>query len=329
MDALLRRTFVVSAGYLFASVGFTMSILTMFFYLFFPRRPTQAINPLFASRISNRKGREQLFLKSGSSTPERLLQTSQHHRRVSDNVMRKERAKRPRKSHRRSESTPPSPSPSHQPDEYHSESVDLSIPFAKSDGMSFRHRNRLRRSPSAPSGSAEFPVNLELIPPVPSLPNAPLLQKSKSHLFVPFIHRRHSQSFHEEPDASASLDSPPTQSSVDQMGKSSLEKSDSPSASLAHQNNPSQSSGPQDASQDVSSTPQLTRSASRILRTNPYEAPFNIPTPSVKTYVSSRRRSRSVPKGGLERRSTPKLPAPPLPHRKPSGDFLSVPTAAR
>jgi hypothetical protein len=88
MDALLRRTFVVSAGYLFASVGFTMassiriflllahhkqSILTMFFYLFFPRRPTQAINPLFASRISNRKGREQLFLKSGSSTPERLL----------------------------------------------------------------------------------------------------------------------------------------------------------------------------------------------------------------------------------------------------------------
>lgn len=258
--------------------------------------------------------------------------------------MRKERAKRPRKSHRRSESTPPSPSPSHQPDEYHSESVDLSIPFAKSDGMSFRHRNRLRRSPSAPSGSgkipldqsaknlknisAEFPVNLELIPPVPSLPNAHLLQKSKSHLFVPFIHRRHSQSFHEEPDASASLDSLPTQSSVDQMGKSSLEKSDSPSASLAHQN-PSQSSGPQDASQDVSSTPQLTRSASRILRTNPYEAPFNIPTPSVKTYVSSRRRSRSVPKGGLERRSTPKLPAPPLPHRKPSGDFLSVPTAAR
>ncbi|KAJ6486046.1 hypothetical protein C8R47DRAFT_1128823 [Mycena vitilis] len=323
MDARFRGMFFASAGFLFASIGFTLSVLSTLFRSFFPHTTRGAeVASVIRHRSSKLKHKQRKHASttsssisspastastlssvqsspsgSAQSSPANVSETSALTPDFGNTVVHRRR---------RSESAPPSPCPwdlSHprvsvddtelkrpcstfdlprEPSFDAPSSVDdHSTP--KSTGLSFLHRRKVRRAPSAPSGSLaqQTPPPVPPLPPlkksksqlsVPSLaatkqtpppvPPLPPLKKSKSQLVVPSLLRRSSQYIPETEVPPLPVASPPEE--------------DAPEARC---------------SRDTAVRVQPKRS--QTLRTQPYEAPYFFPTPgsaAAENYVPPRRR---------------------------------------
>ncbi|KAJ7757556.1 hypothetical protein B0H16DRAFT_1537065 [Mycena metata] len=303
MDALRGMLFAF-AGFLYASIGFTLSVLSTFLRLFFPHHPTGAE---VASTIRRRRTRESrhkrrhtssttdssIFSHASTSSSESSSTTSEMNTRkprslepkvTSEHVDRPEFPNTVVLRRRRSESTPPSPSPwdiSHsdtkrsaddtvmntreRPSSFHlprGASFDFSLDNAPT-GLSFLHR-RKSRTPSSFSGS---------------LASLPVIEKKKSQLFGPLLHRRRSQ--HES-----------------DMSKRSSLISMSPSTEEDVGSSPDTPDRRQ--SLDLSAH-RLPPKRSQTLRTQPYEAPYFFPTPGsaeAESYLPPRRQLARPPSSG-------------------------------
>jgi len=202
---------------------------------------------------------------------------------------------------RRSESTPPSPSPwaSAQPEPPNATggsvssrraSVDLprtpsfesapSLDTVKSKRLSFLNRKKVRKAPSAPSGLS---ANHASPPPLPPLPLS--VERRKPQLFGPFLHRRRSQN---APGTDPVKRRSMTFDARHSMTLLSPSTDEEPCCSEGH---------PPDTVHDCRMSPKR----SQTLRTQPYEAPYFFPIPgSVEAgnYLPPRRkpvRSRTLP----------------------------------
>ncbi|KAJ7045051.1 hypothetical protein C8F04DRAFT_1067556 [Mycena alexandri] len=298
MDAL-RGTLFACAGFLFASIGFTLSVLSTFLRLFFPYHPTGAE---VASTIRRRRTRESSHKRrhtssttnssisshASTSSSESSTTTSGMNTRkprslepkvASEHVERPEFRNTVVLRRRRSESTPPSPSPwdiSHsdtkhsaddtvmnkRPSSFHlprSASIDFSLDNAPA-GLSFLHR-RKSKTPSSLSGSLN-PASL------------PVIEKKKSQLFGPLLHKRRSQHESEVSKRSSQIFMSP---STEEEGSSPDTPERRQSLDLAHR---------------------LPPKRSQTLRTQPYEAPYFFPTPGsaeAESYLPPRRQLARPP----------------------------------
>ncbi|KAJ7146326.1 hypothetical protein C8R44DRAFT_864101 [Mycena epipterygia] len=357
MDARLRGTFLTSAGFLFASIGFVLSVLSTFLRLLFPHHLTRGADvkstivrrsTIRTSESKHRRRHAPSTINSsvssvGSASSQEscstsemsipkprtlesnpsLLRATTHNHGVSDSVDRPDFRNTARRSRPRSGSAPPSPAPwalSHSPDSPQS-SVDETpshrdaapksststfhlrrapsmesaasfdgLPAPKSTGLSFLHRRKVHKAPSAPSGLSAAAKKSTPPPPVPPLP---AIEKRKSQLFAPLLHRRRSQPVTDVARRWSQTLCPP-----------STEDDDAPSDGRRQ-------------SHDVAQNCLLAPKRSQTLRTQPYEAPYFFPTPgsvAAETYVPPRRkpvRSKTLGPGELER--IPHADVPPLP----------------
>jgi hypothetical protein len=333
MDARFRGMFLASAGFLFALIGFTLSVLSTLLRLLFPFRPTRsaAVASTIRRRSTRiRKSAQSKHRRSYVSTPnssiaspastsaslescssqssrhpsvsemkgpkpqslEPTIRATAHNRVVSEPAVeeRPDFRNAPVRKHRRSDSAPPSPAPwasshsdgvdastrtsvddtasgnsatnrpsltfhlPHAPS-FESESSPANEHASKSTGLSFLHRRKVRKTPSASSAlfAAESPI-----------------EKRKSQIFAPLLHRRHSQNI---TDVDAS----------NRLSQISVEERES-----VGDGRPSQE---RRQSQDV--TTRMLPKRSQTLRTQPYEAPYFFPTPgsvAAETYAPPRRK---------------------------------------
>ncbi|KAJ6520407.1 hypothetical protein C8R45DRAFT_59619 [Mycena sanguinolenta] len=311
MDASFRGMFLASAGVLFASIGFTLSVLSTFLRLLWPnhwhptrgaavtstasiRRRRSTIRRLSKRRRSHVPTPDSSIISSPASTSTSLESTSlestasvtneprlhtfhtiAHDRVVSEPTTddRPDFRNTAVRRHRRSDSAPPSPAPwasSHFDDVDASKRISVddtvtalnrdgnerrsSLHFnparkssleyedehvAKSTGLSFLHRKKSRKA----SGGTLTAEPL------------PLIERKKSQLFAPLLHRRLSQD-------------------VDVNHRFSTEEE-------SHTERPSQDSA------------RVVPKRSQTLRTQPYQAPYFFPAPGsveADSYLPPRRK---------------------------------------
>ncbi|KAJ7762368.1 hypothetical protein DFH07DRAFT_814127 [Mycena maculata] len=358
MDARLRGTLLTSAGFLFALIGFTLSVLSTLLRLLLPYHPTGAnvqsptsrrstirrtpeTNPgrrkdvpsITDSSISSRESTSSfqescsVHLTHSSTSevnvprPRKLEPPSRNgaHGRVASEYMdRPDFRNTVTHRRRRSESTPPSPSPwafshpepsnpsarsppdaSRRSGSVSSSSCRLprassfeSVPFvdvpAIKTKLSFLHLRKVRKAPSASNVIAARQ---------PSPPSHPThsLEKAKSQLFAP--RRRRSQHIIE----------------ADAVRRHSI--------ALASPTEEEEACCPEGRdSQETVHECRPVPKRSQTPRTHPYEAPYFFPAPgsvAAENYLPPRRkpiRSRTLPTDGHPSRSrSPSPPVPPLP----------------
>ncbi|KAJ7201429.1 hypothetical protein GGX14DRAFT_465418, partial [Mycena pura] len=259
MEVRCRRTLLTFAGLLFASIGFTLSVLSTLFRLLLPRYPTRGAaasatirRPVKRRRVHpkrRRRGatpltRTHLSISSKGSTlssQASCVPSSRRHSNTSELTARGRSAERTIRvasvhswagsedtpdfqetvqdphRRRRSESTPPSPSPwafsletaaevaraggpvraaevhtwegsasTRTLDPSPAPSMDSSLVSidvhhaTKGTGFSFLHRKKLHKAPSAPSGFRSSTKKSNPPPPVPPLPPQKKLHKAPS-----------------------------------------------------------------------------------------------------------------------------------------------------
>ncbi|KAJ7157189.1 hypothetical protein C8R46DRAFT_1113729 [Mycena filopes] len=289
MDAL-RGMFFASAGFLFASFGFMLSVLSTLLRLFLPYHPTGAeVASTIRRRRTIKKGSSHRRRQTTSSTT--TYSTISSHASASsagssstqesEVDLRKPRSLERRTSRvvseerpefrntvvlrrRRSESTPPSPSPwdiSHsdakrsaddtlvttkRPSSFHlprAASFDFSLDNAPA-GLAFLHR-RKSKGPSALGASPAIgPASL------------PVVDKKKSQLFGLGLRRRSQH----EGDA------------LKRLSQISMSPSSAEEEALS-------SSSPETQLYDVPAPRRVPPKRSQTMRTQPYEAPYFFPTP--------------------------------------------------
>ncbi|KAJ7492063.1 hypothetical protein FB451DRAFT_1216843 [Mycena latifolia] len=333
MDAPIRGTFSTFAGFLFASIGFTLSVLSTFLRLLLPRQPTRSADVKFAissrRRSMKRRHRNAPLTTTNSSisslgsttssevscspksetkvSPPRMLEppprASTHNRVGSDSECAERPAFRNTVNHprRRSESTPPSPSPwafshSERPESLkarrssvdhttdgesdlsprdtasihptslhlpHAPSLDA-LPAPSSRGrtnLSFIRR-KIHKAPSASSGLVAAAHQTS-----PPHMDVPPIEKRASQLFAPLLHRKKSQHIQMTEAEAAKPRSQPSSPEEDDV--------------YILEGRPSQESC------------HLAPRRSQTLRTQPYEAPYFFPAPgseAAETYLPPRRR---------------------------------------
>ncbi|KAJ6601220.1 hypothetical protein DFH09DRAFT_558944 [Mycena vulgaris] len=352
----LRGTFLTFVGFIFASIGFTLSVLSTFVRFLLPRHPTPIRSADVTSKTRQRTIRRTSETKHkhrnapsttnssisnvestvsseescGSLRPStseinasqrRTLKPASAHNRVeSEYIERPDFRNTVDHRRRRSESTPPSPSPwafshSAHPDPVNGStrpSVDQTTTDGESDtvslhpvpphhlprapsfeglpalnarsrtGLSFLRR-KVRKAPSAPNGLSAAAHQSSPLPPVPPLP----MERKASQLFGPLLHRRKSQPLHAA------------------EGKSGNRRSQIPA--------PIPSSPEEDAVSFSEGRPSrdswhghLAPRRSQTLRTQPYDAPYFFPAPgsvAAESYLPPRRnpvRSRTLHPDELE-----------------------------
>ncbi|KAJ7508511.1 hypothetical protein B0H11DRAFT_1965409 [Mycena galericulata] len=354
MDARLRGTFLTSAGLLFASIGFTLSVLSTLLRLLLPFHPTGANvtsptrRPTIhrTSKVNHRRRRDvpstnNSSISSWGSTSSSLESDSVHLKHPSTleaNVPKPRNLEPPPRSdgrpvsefidrpdfrrtvnHRRgrSESTPPSPSPwvishscahsdscssagsprrsgsvsSHATSSVHlprASSFESApplgvIPTLKSKKLSFVYSKKVRKAPSAPNVAAKDATHS------PSLS----VEKRKSQLLAPLLHRRRSQHT--------------TETDATHDRRHSVTPSEEGEDKCCFEDR-----RPQDIVHECRPVPKR----SQTLRTQPYEAPYFFPTPgsvAAEDYLPPRRkpvRSRTMP---AEENPVSSMQPPPLP----------------
>ncbi|KAJ7665074.1 hypothetical protein DFH06DRAFT_1186556 [Mycena polygramma] len=328
MDARFRGMFFASAGFLFASIGFTLSVLSTLFRSFFPHTTRGAeVASVIRHRSSKLKHRQRKHasttsssisspastastLSSVQSSPSSSVQSSPAN--VSEtNALTPEKRSDFRNTivhrRRRSESAPPSPCPW---DLSHSrvsvDDTELNRAAAKRPCSTFD----LPREPSfdAPSSLDDHSIpkstglsflhrkkvrkapsgSLAAAP--PPVPPLPPLKKSKSQLSVPSL-----AATKQAPPPVPPL--PPLKKSKSQLAVPSLLRRSSqnipdtevPPLPVAA---PPEEDAPEGrCSRDTAVRVQPKRS--QTLRTQPYEAPYFFPTPgsvAAENYVPPRRK---------------------------------------
>jgi len=342
MDARFRGMFLASAGFLFASIGFTLSVFSTLLRLLLPFHPTRgaavastirrrstrirkstqskhrrshvstsnssisspASTAISLESCSSQSSRHPSVSEVNGSKPEPTIRANAHNRVVSEPTVDERpdfRNTSVHRRHRRSDSAPPSPAPWAQS---HSDSVEASTRTSvddtalnrsgksvthypslsfhlprrpsldsasspedehatKSTGLSFLHRRKVRKAPSASSAS------------LAAEPALPSVEKRKSQLFAPLLHRRHSQNI---PDAD-----PTHRLSQISVSASTEEQDNAGEARPSHENE-------RGHSQDIA---RVLPKRSQTLRTQPYEAPYFFPTPgsvAAETYAPPHRK---------------------------------------
>jgi len=325
MDARFRGMFLASVGFLFASIGFTLSVLSTLFRLLLPFHSTRGADVTSTVRRRTIRRSQSKFRRSIASTTnssisspaspssslescsssqsghpsmsemkapelqnslEPTIRVNAHNRVVSDRPDFRNTAVR---RHRRSDSAPPSPAPwatSHSdcvdPPTRASvddgalnlggssaecrsafDSADSHLPTSKSTGLSFMHRRKVRRAPSEPSGM--------FTPEKLSPPPLPAVEKKKSQLFAPLLHKRKSQNIPDADLVNVSVSASPAE-----------EEDHASEGRSSHDKRPSH---------ETVRVPMPKRS--QTLRTQPYEAPYFFPTPGsveAEHYVPPRRK---------------------------------------
>jgi hypothetical protein len=242
------------------------------------------------------------------SSLEPTIKVNAYNRVLSEQVDRPDFRNTAVRRHRRSDSAPPSPAPwatshsdcvdphtrtsvddgalnlggSSADSECRSgfDSADSHLPTSKSTSLSFMHRRKVRRAPSEPSGmckeicarSAFCSSSYSVVTPEKlSPPPLPAVEKKKSQLFAPLLHKRKSQNIPDADLANVSVSASPAE-----------EEDHASEGRPSHEKRPSH---------DTSRVPMPKRS--QTLRTQPYEAPYFFPTPGsveAEHYVSPRRK---------------------------------------
>ncbi|CAK5280431.1 unnamed protein product [Mycena citricolor] len=306
MDIRSRGTFLTSAGFIIASVGFTLSVLsTLLRMLLFFHRPVldaqshpypirkpsaRRKHPATDSRSTPKDLETTLSGASNGSSSESGSSTTPDDQsgQGKDECQRTTSKAARRTGRRRSDSTPTSPAPWASTHDSSApvtrrKSVDRSAAgTARMSDSGAGAEKKVRRSPSMPgAGPKEHAEGRRSTPPA----------RSKSQVFAPFLPRRRS---HIAMDTAASEHEPSARTSNESSSDSSPPR------------------------------PALVPKRSQTLRTQPYQAPYFFPMPGSAEARPLPRRRRTMPVNDLSAEGADAVPpVPPLP-----AAYLSVPGTA-